>query len=191
LLIAVLMGYIVGGAFYDKGPNIKNLYVEEPVRVKTVNQSQIGSEIVELTMAIVEEKVVYEGLTMSELSAKLDRSLKNELAGKGELIATYSLSMGVDPYIATAIILHETGCEWNCSKIVKQCNNVGGQKGSGCGSYRYFETLDLGIMGCIDNLSWNYFSKGKTTPEQINKTYAANPTWYKKINDYVAKLKSA
>ena len=30
------------------------------------------------------------------------------MSGKGELIASYSLEKGVDPYIATAIILQET-----------------------------------------------------------------------------------
>ena len=195
LLIAILIGYIVGGLLYEDGPNLKKLIgknTNSDVRVKTVDARQVGSEIAELTLTIVEEKEVYGDLTMSELAAKLDRSLKNELAGKGELIASYSIANGVDPFIATAIMLHETGCEWNCSKLVKQCNNVGGQKGKGnCGAYRSFETLDLGIKGCIDNLAWNYFRKGLNTPEQINRTYAANPEWHKKINNYVAKLKAA
>mgnify|MGYP002511620479 CR=1 FL=1 len=40
-------------------------------------------------------------------------------------------------YLAVAIVLHETGCKWTCSKLVRECNNVGGMKGSGCGSYGY------------------------------------------------------
>ena len=38
-----------------------------------------------------------------------------------------------DSYVAVAIMLHETGCKSNCSSLVRNCNNVGGQKGSpGC-----------------------------------------------------------
>ena len=57
----------------------------------------------------------------------------------GYAYATYSLELGVDPYLAVAISMHETGCTWNCSYLLKACNNVGGQKGEGCGSYRAYD----------------------------------------------------
>ena len=79
---------------------------------------------------VVQQEAVYEGLTLDELASKLDRSFKNELSGKGYLYASYSLEKGVDPYLAAAISLEETGCNWNCSNLVKSCNNVGGMKGS-------------------------------------------------------------
>ena len=61
---------------------------------------------------------VYNGMTMDELAAKLDRNLgTGYIAGKGRLIATKSLELGVDPYLATAIMLHETGCKSNCSSL--------------------------------------------------------------------------
>lgn len=136
------------------------------------------------------EPIVYDNLTLNELSDKINKSLNSTISGKGELIASYSLKMGVDPYMATAIILHETGCKWNCSNLVNSCNNVGGQKGSGCGAYSYFDNLDNGIMAFIDNLSRNYISYGLTTPEQINRKYAEDPNWSKKVNKYIETIKA-
>lgn len=137
-----------------------------------------------------EKAIVYDGMTLKQLANKLNKSLKSDLSGKGYLVASYSLSKGVDPYVATAIMLHETGCEWGCSRLVKKCNNVGGQKGSGCGSYAAFSSLDTGIKKFIDNLSKNYYAKGLNTPEKMNSKYAASKTWSKKVNNYVKKIKS-
>jgi hypothetical protein len=81
-------------------------------------------------------------MTIEQLASQLDKSLKNELSGKGYLYASYSLEKGVDPFLATAISLEETGCNWSCSDLVVSCNNVGGMKGTGCGSYSSWPTLD-------------------------------------------------
>ena len=135
-------------------------------------------------------KIVYDNMTMEQLAAKLDNSLASTLAGKGTLIASYALEKGVDPYMATAIILHETGCAHGCSGLVNTCNNVGGQKGSGCGEYLSFPTLDDGIRGFIDNLVVNFTSKGLTTPETIGPRYAASGTWTAQVNNYIAYIKA-
>ena len=95
--------------------------------------------LVNLDKAYAKKAFVYDGMTLEELASKLDRSLKNELSGKGYLYASYSLEKGVDPYLAVAISLEETGCNWNCRQLVNTCNNVGGMKGSGCGSYGAFQ----------------------------------------------------
>lgn len=137
--------------------------------------------------------IVYDGLTMDQLAEKLDRSLKNELSGYGRLYAQYSLDHGVDPYIAVAISLHETGCNGQCSQLLRECNNVGGQKGSpvcGSGGYKGYDTLEDGIKGYIDNLADNYFAIGLTTPELMNKKYAASTTWAEKVNYYVETIRS-
>ena len=152
-------------------------------------------EKVEDTMEVevVEEvvpEVVYEGMTMDELASKIDRSLKNELSGKGYLYASYSLEKGVDPYLAVAISLEETGCNWNCSGLVRSCNNVGGMKGSGCGSYGYFNTLDDGIKAFIDNIKRNYVDYGLTTAEAMNSKYAENPAWSTNVNNYINRIKN-
>lgn len=139
--------------------------------------------------------VVYDNMTIEELSEKLDRSLNSTLSGKGYAFATISLELGVDPYLAVAIVLEETGCKWNCSALVTQCNNVGGQKGgvTRCngGAYRYYSTLDEGIYGFIDNLARNYYAQGLTTPEQMNSKYAASTSWAAKVNNYIEKIKAS
>ena len=113
--------------------------------------------------------IVYNGMTMDELAAKLELSLNSNLKGYSMSFAKYSIEYGVDPYLALAISLHETGCTWNCSSLVRKCNNVGGMKGSGCGSYASFASLDEGIEAMIRNLANNYIKKGLTTPESIGK----------------------
>lgn len=138
-------------------------------------------------------RVVYDGLTLGQLSDKLNRSLKSTLAGKGELYATKSIELGLDPYMTVAITLLETGCNWECSTLVKQCNNVGGQKGSpSCngGSYMRYNTLDEGIEGFLNNIYYNYYSKGLTTPELMNSKYAASNVWAQKVNKYISKIRA-
>lgn len=135
--------------------------------------------------------IVYDNMTIEQLSDKLNRVLKSTMAGKGQLVASYSLEKGVDPYLATAIILLETGCNSNCSRLVNSCNNVGGQKGSGCGAYAAFPSLDEGIKAFINNLHKNYYSKGLTTPEAMGPKYAESPTWSMKVNNYINKIKNA
>ena len=139
---------------------------------------------------VEEDEIVYDGKTLEELIQTINNSLNSTISNKGDLIASYSLEKGVDPYMATAIMLHETGCKWNCSRLVRECNNVGGQKGSGCGSYSYFNSLDEGIMAFIDNLERNYISYGLITPEQINPKYAEDPSWAKKVNKYIEEIKA-
>ena len=107
---------------------------------------------------VTKRVIVYDGMTMSELTEKLNRSLKSTIAGKGDIFASYSLERGVDPYLAVSIMLLETGCNWSCSSLMRKCNNVGGQKGSpSCdgGSYKSYPSLDEGIKGFIDNIADN------------------------------------
>ncbi len=154
----------------------------------TTNQVQQTEQAQQET--VVQQEAVYEGLTLDELASKLDRSFKNELSGKGYLYASYSLEKGVDPYLAAAISLEETGCNWNCSNLVKSCNNVGGMKGSGCGSYGYFNTLDDGIRAFIDNISRNYVAYGLTTADTMNPKYAENPAWAGNVNRYITRIRN-
>ena len=137
--------------------------------------------------------IVYDGMTLEELAAKLDRFLASDLAGKGYLYASHSLEIGIDPYLAVAISMHETGCTWGCSKLVKECNNVGGQKGTpSCngGSYKSYATLDEGIIGFLDNIYYNYYRYGLTTAEEMNPKYAADTNWSKNVNKYIEKIKN-
>ena len=132
-------------------------------------------------------------LSYDELVAKLNRSLNSTLAGKGDSFAKYATELGIDPYLAVAIVLHETGCKWNCSTLLKQCNNVGGMKGSpGCngGSYKAFPTLDEGIRAFMTNLYNNYYAKGLTTPETIGPKYAASTTWASQVRAYMREIEA-
>lgn len=134
--------------------------------------------------------IVYDGLTLDELAQKLDRSLTNELSGMGYEIASRAINLGIDPYLAVAIILHETGCSWNCSTILKTKNNVGGMKASN-GNYASYPTLVEGIDAFMNNLYYNYYQKGLTTPEAMNKKYAESTAWSSKINNYIEKISAA
>ncbi len=138
-------------------------------------------------------EIIYDGLTITELTNKLNENLSSTLTNTGHYFVNYYKKTGLDPYLAVAIVLHETGCKWTCSKLVRECNNVGGMKGSpkcNGGSYRKYDTLEEGINGYLDMLYNNYYSKGLTTPEQINTKYAASTTWSEKINNYIEQIKS-
>jgi hypothetical protein len=135
---------------------------------------------------------VYEGMTLEEIANQLEKTLRNDLSGHGYFIAQKSIEYGVDPFIATAIMMHETGCGQNqCSSLARNCYNFGGQKGPGCGAYRRYYSIDEGLEGMIANLYRNYYAYGLTTVEQIGPKYAESDTWVSKINWYVNKIKTA
>lgn len=139
---------------------------------------------------VIEPVIVYDGLTIEELTNKLNRVLKSTLTGTGGSFANYSIQLGVDPYLAVAIVLQETGCYWGtCSAMVDQCYNVGGMKGGyySCwgGSYAAFPTLDEGIQTYIYNLYNNYVSRGLTTAEAMNASYAEDTLWASRVNNYI------
>lgn len=140
------------------------------------------------------DPIVYEGMTLDELAAKLDRSLDSTLSGYGYQFASRSVELGIDPYLAVGIVLHETGCTWQCSSLVTQCNNVGGMKGNpGCGggSYKAFATLEEGIDSYMYNLYNNYYAYGLTTPEAMNSKYASSTTWANQVRSYMERLRAA
>ncbi len=155
----------------------------------------IKMEIAPASVIVPPRIEVYEGMTIDELAEKINRNLgSGYIAGKGYLIASQCIEKGVDPYVAVAIMLHETGCKHNCSALVRTCNNVGGQKGDpGCngGSYKAFATLDDGIIGFISNLHRNYYSKGLNTIESIAPKYAASSAWPGKIRSYVEQIRAS
>lgn len=164
--------------------NTNNVSNEESIEVSSVESNSNPTNT---------QEIVYDGLTMEELSAKLNRSMNSTIAGYGEVYARYSLELGLDPYLALAITLHETGCKWNCSNLVKACNNVGGMKGQpGCGggSYKAFDSLEEGIKGYLNNLYNNYYAQGLTTPETIGPKYAGSSEWASKIYYYIDSIKA-
>ena len=149
----------------------------------------VDNEITEVKET--ERIVVYQDMTMEELTNKLNNILSSDLTGTGEYYAKYSIELGVDPYLAVAISMHETGCTWNCSYLAKTCNNVGGQKGRGCGEYQAFESREAGIYGFISNIKRNYVDYGLLTAEEMNPKYAEDPLWASKVNKYIEKIKNS
>ena len=145
--------------------------------------------------ATIVEKVVYDNMTVSELGIKLEKSLKNELTGYGIVYAKYAIEYGVDPYLALAISLHETGCtnvSKGCSLLVKNKNNVGGMKCASSKSCK-FESLDEGIRLFIVNIANNYYADGLNTPELMQRRYTGknSSTWAYNINWFINKIKNA
>lgn len=122
------------------------------------------------------------------IAKQLDKSLKGKLAGKGYLFAAYALKYNIDPYLAAAITLQETGCNYSCSTLVNTKNNVGGMRGSG--SYLSFASIDEGIKAFLDNLYYNYYKYGLDTAEKMNSKYAESNTWAQKVNVYVNQIKT-
>lgn len=177
--------------------NIKSELKEEKGNVDLSIVEEIMIEEVEEKKPVVEVKkdpVVYDGLTKKELVAKIERSLNSTIQGIGDLFVTHALEVGVDPYVALAIVLEETGCVWECSTLVQECNNIGGQVGSpscGNGPYKAFASLEEGVKAFLDNLSRNYYQQGLNTPELMNQKYASSKTWAAKVNRYVEKIKAA
>ena len=179
--------------------NIQNVATSTNAYIKYNNNKKDEYEDIllsEISMKTADSGVyrveVFDGLTMEELAAKLNRSLRAEISGKGYTIASKCLELGVDPYVATAIILHETGCgQGSCSHIARTCYNFGGQKGSGCGAYQRYGSIDEGLNGMISNLYRNYYSRGLTTVESIAPRYAESPAWPAKINGYVSRIRAA
>lgn len=173
---------------------MSNKTSDDTVSTLVSTLSEVEMEAAPVSIVIPPRVEVYDGMTMEELAAKLDRNLGNGyISGKGYLIASQCIEKGVDPYVAVSIMLHETGCKSNCSNLVRTCNNVGGQKGApGCngGAYKAFATLDEGIIGFIDNLYRNYYSKGLTTIDSIAPKYAESSAWPAKIYSYVNQIKA-
>lgn len=170
-----------------------NMIVVKSSETKAENNNLLLTEIkMETAPAAVSRVEVFEGMTIEEIAVQLDKSLKNDISGKGMVIANKCIELGVNPYVATAIILHETGCGQNqCSNIARNCYNFGGQKGAGCGAYKKYNSVDEGLEGMISNLYRNYYSRGLVTVETIGPKYAESDTWISKINWYVNKIRNA
>lgn len=125
--------------------------------------------------------------------SQINESLNSTLSGKADVIVNYSLEYNVEPYLATAIILRETGCKLECINLVKKCNNAAGQKGSpSCNgsSYKKQDTLTEGIKGAIYNIYINYVKYNLLTAEQMNHKYLNDPECANQVNKYINEIKT-
>ena len=168
-----------------------NLFISDINHDYLDEQVQIGVDNFIVEYDEYQRTHYFNGESIDTISAKIDRYLNSSLDGKGRFITEYSLSVGMDPYLAAAVMLQETGCYWTCSKLVRNCNNVAGNKGKpscGGGSYRKFDTIEEGIQFAINKLAW-YYNSGLTTPEKIGPKYAEDPDWARKVNDFIFSTK--
>lgn len=160
----------------DTATPVENVQVQESVQESVQEEPQA-------------QPIVYDGMTMDELIDKLNRSLKSTLSNTGSIFAQDAINLGIDPYLAVAIVLHETGCNYSCSKLVKENYNVGGMKSGS--SYLKFNSIEEGIHSFMNNLNKKYVSLGLDTAEKMNSKYAASTTWSTKVNNYIQKIRNA
>lgn len=140
--------------------------------------------------ALNDNSIVFDGLTLTELSNKLNKHLSSTLTDTGIYFANYTKKTGLDPYLAVAIVLHETGCKWTCSSLVRDNYNIGGLKSDG--KFIKYNSLEEGIDGYLNILFNNYYNKGLNTAELIQSKYAPNSTtWTEKINWYINTIKES
>ena len=179
LIITLIIIDCIVGAFV-----VSKCFFQEEVNyeVKYEAKMEITEELKEMApLATADEPViVYDGMTST-------------LDGTGIIYAKKSIEYGVDPYLAVAISMHETGCKWGCSKLLKNCNNVGGMVGKpSCngGKYIAFNSLEEGIDRFVRNIANNYYAYGLTTAEEMNPKYAADPAWSEKVNKYINEIKA-
>lgn len=174
---------------------VKESKSEEFQPEKKMTVTEVEMETAPASVITPTRVEVYEGMTLEELADKLNRNLGNDIiAGKGMLIASECINKGVDPYVATSIILHETGCKSKCSNLARYCYNFGGQKGRpSCngGSFKKFDTVDEGLVGMINNLYKNYYAMGLNTVETIAPKYCEGNTWAGKINWFVNSIRNS
>ena len=168
---------------------------EEDVELSQVlSDDEIGTFPYEKAPTFVDDgSIIYDGMTLTELTNKLNKSLGHYMTNTGYFFANYTKKTGLDPYLAVSIVLLETGCNWKCSTITVQCNNIGGLKGGeSCNgkSYRKYNTLGEGIDGYLDIIYNNYYLKGMTTPEQMAPVYAQSSVWAEKVNGYMNEIKA-
>ncbi|MCH5166530.1 MAG: glucosaminidase domain-containing protein [Erysipelotrichales bacterium] len=200
--------------YYNEEENVPKYKVATVKKVNTTTTSIITTlsnieeeetveEVVDETTKIPYEvaptfeddgSIIYDGMTLTELTNKLNRSLNGYLTNTGYFFAKNTKDTGMDPYLSVSIVLLETGCKWTCSSLTTKCNNIGGLKGgSSCngGSYSKYDTLDEGIAGYLGIIYNNYYLKGMDTAEKMASTYAASPVWASKVNNYINEVKNA
>lgn len=143
-----------------------------------------------LSDVVDDNSIVFDGLTLTELSNKLNKHLSSTLTDTGIYFANYTKKTGLDPYLAVAIVLHETGCKWTCSSLVRNNYNIGGLKSDG--KFIKYNSLEEGIDGYLNILFNNYYNKGLNTAELIQSKYApSSTTWTEKINWYINTIKDS
>ena len=192
--------------YYGGGTNVPKMAVATTIPIKTTlsipiddkktyDEEETSYDEVENNVfpEIVDDgSIIYDGMNITELTNKLNKSLGDYLANTGYYFAKYTRDTGMDPYLSVAIVLLETGCKWKCSSLTYECNNIGGLKGGkSCngGSYSKYDSLEEGIDSYLNIIYNNYYLKGLDTPEKMGPKYAYSDVWALKVNNYIKEIK--
>ena len=171
--------------------------------IKTTAQEKLNnSSIMKEIDIMLRDDLAYEGEDAVQIGKKIDNFLKNEIAGKGELIAKYSIVNEVNPYLVAAMIVETTGCDVECNFLVKKCNNIGklyynkdNDSEMSCygGFYQQFTTIDDSIKSYVKYIKTNYYEKGITTPKAISTSNKRkfDVGWVYWIENYMNKMKKS
>lgn len=188
-VLLLVVGFVCYGADKKtmKSNNISYTDVNT-IQRRVITESGLSGINLEPASGGLQRIEVYEGKTREEVINQLNKSLGGVLSGKANIIVDKALSLGVDPYVAAAIMVHESAN--GNSRIARNCNNFGGQKGAGCGGWKSYPSVQAGIEGMIQNMYNNYYSKGLNTIDKMASRYAESPAWPAKIHSFVNKLKS-
>ena len=191
--------------YYGGGTNVPKMAVATTVKTQTTLRVPIEErneeiedtndedyQIIDEPEIVDDGSIIYEGMTITELTNKLNRSLNDYLTNTGYYFAKYTRDTGMDPYLSVAIVLLETGCKWKCSSLTTECNNIGGLKGgNSCNgkSYSKYDTLEEGIESYLGIIYNNYYLQGLDTPEKMGPKYAYSTLWAEKVNTYIKEIK--
>lgn len=169
--------------------------------IKTNKQTNLNNNtIIEELDFMLQTDLTYNDEDAIIIGKKINNYLKNEMEGKGELIAKYAIVNEVNPYLIAAILTEATDCDTKCSVLVTKCNNVYkaiydkdiiSQSSCFGGSYQKFSTLDDSIKSFIKYVKINFYDKELTTPVTIYKAYKKDVRWVFQVNQYMDKIKNS
>ena len=122
--------------------------------------------------------IVWDGLTITELTNKLNKSLESYLTNTGYFFALYAKNEGLNPYLAVAITRYESGCGTSgCSGKTIKCNNLGGLRYSSSktcseygGNFSKFDTIDEGIQAYLNTVLRYQKKYNLDDPQNAEKT---------------------
>ncbi|GLY12707.1 NlpC/P60 family protein [Pseudobacillus badius] len=118
--------------------------------------------------------------------------------GYGGLIVQLAQEQGIDPILAAAIMLHETGK--GTSNAVRNYNNPGGimDPASGWSRLKRFPSMEEGLRYTMANLKRRIIDDGLNTIEKLGAVYAPigaandpnglNRYWVPRVTELAAKL---
>ncbi len=169
--------------------------------IKTKKKTNLNNNsIIDDIDVMLENSLAYEGEDAVIIGNKINKFLKAEMYGYGELISKYSIINNVNPYLVAAMIIENTECEEKCSVLVTKCNNVGklyynkdSLDGTSCfgGNYQNFSSIDESIKVYIKYIKTNFYDNDLTTPGTIYVSYKKDVRWVFIVNKYIDQIKSA